>query len=207
MGHPREEANVSLLSKYLPRHQFAERHVTVVAGTAAAIHAVLARLEPRDDRFIAGLIALRELPGRLTDRRVGPARFGLQTFTLLERSASETVYGLVGRFWRLDFGLVPVDDGAAFVRFDTPGIAKLAMSFETEALPDGRTRLTTRTRIHAPDRATRLKLLAYWIAIRPASGLIRRRILRLVKRQVEAARAEAEDRPGQPSTRASASAM
>lgn len=198
---------MSLLSKYLPRHQFAERHAIIVAGTADAVHAVLARLEPAEDRLVARLIALRELPGRLASWHARPAHFGLQDFTLLERSRTEIVYGLVGRFWRLDFGLVPVADGAAFLQFNAPGVAKLAMSFETEALADDRTRLTTRTRIHGPDRATRLKLLAYWIAIRPTSGLIRRRILRLVKQKAEARSAEADGRLGQPSTSASASAV
>jgi len=42
--------------------------------------------------------------------------------------------------------------------------------------------VTTETRIACNDRADYRRMLAYWIAIRPASGFIRREILRLLAR-------------------------
>lgn len=95
-------------------------------------------------------------------------------------------HSLVGRFWRLDFGLEPVIDGQAFLAFDEPGVAKLVMAFDAQPLPSGDTMLATTTRIYCADKATRLRMLPYWTAIRPVSGLIRRRTLRLVKRAAEA---------------------
>ena len=49
------------------------------------------------------------------------------------------------------------------------------------AQPKGQgTRLTTRTRIWCGDEASRRRFNLYWLLIRPASGLIRRRLLRRV---------------------------
>ena len=50
-------------------------------------------------------------------------------------------HSLVGRFWRLDFGLEPVIDGQAFLAFDEPGVAKLVMAFDAQPLPSGDTML------------------------------------------------------------------
>ena len=54
--------------------------------------------------------------------------------------------GLVGRFWRLDGGLVPIPDADAFLRYAEPNVPKLVMNFSAE--PDGEgTRLSTETRV------------------------------------------------------------
>ena len=47
----------------------------------------------------------------------------------------------------------------------------------------GGTRLTTETRVFAPDRSVRRRFALYWTAIRPGSGMIRRMWLRAVKRR------------------------
>ncbi len=176
----------SLSSRYLPVHHFAERHAITIRANAAAIQNAVAGLDPADDVLIGRLIQLREIPGRLFGRTGSEAPFGIHTFTLLARTDNEVAYGLVGRFWTADFGLEAIPDGAAFQAFDRNDAAKLVMNFETQALGEGRTLLTTRTRIYCADRASRIKLLSYWMLIRPVSGLIRRRILRLVKTKVEA---------------------
>jgi len=59
------------------------------------------------------------------------------------------------------------------------------MTYIAEPQPDGRTRLTTITRVACPDAATRRRFAPYWYLIRPASGFIRGRALRRVKKMVE----------------------
>lgn len=179
------QSAASLSDTYLPDHHFAERHSITIHANAAVIQDAIAHLDPADDALIGLLIRLREMPGLVFGRTVSQAPFGIDAFTLLARTENEIAYGLVGRFWTADFGLETIPDGAAFEAFHRAGTAKLVMNFETEVLADGRTRLTTRTRIYCPDRASRLKLLPYWMLIRPISGLIRRKILGLVKAKVE----------------------
>jgi hypothetical protein len=139
-----------------------------------------------DDPIARVLIALREMPNRLAGR-LGFASslqdrpsFGIANFTFLGRDGdSEIAYGLAGRFWQSNYGLVSAADANAFSALNPAGIAKLVMNFTAEAEGSG-TRLTTRTRVWCADDATRKSFNPYWLLIKPASGLIRRRLLRRV---------------------------
>lgn len=174
------------LDRYLSTYQFSEVHACDVAAEPAAILDGVAAYRPAADRFFRLMIGLRELPMRALGRPdAARPPFGLHNFTLLDRSESEIVYGLIGRFWRPDYGLEPVADGAAFLGFDAPQVAKLALAFEARPGPDGRTRLVTETRVSCASRAARLKFTPYWLLIRPVSGLVRRRMLAAIKRDSE----------------------
>ena len=80
----------------------------------------------------------------------------------------------VGRPWSPRSGLRHVVD---FADFDEPGWAK--MGLDLRARPDGDgSRLETETRVFLTDRASRRRFAAYWLVIRPFSGLVRRRWLK-----------------------------
>lgn len=173
--------------KYLPTSQFEERHEILVNGQPSAILDAVQGFDPTEDRLISVLLGLRQLPHKIIGRKADAREsFGLKDFTLLERSDHQMAFGLVGRFWRLDFGLEQIADGRAFTAFSRPGVAKLVMSFNTDRIDEGHTRLSTQTRIFCPDRSTHLLIAAYWTIIRIASGVIRQRMLRQVKTRVEA---------------------
>ncbi|MCO2081162.1 hypothetical protein O1L52_05285 [Pseudomonas aeruginosa] len=91
--------------------------------------------------------------------------------------------GLVGRFWRADFALERIADGEHFRCYDQPGVAKLVLCFRCTPSASG-TLLHTETRVFCPDRASRLRFTPYWLAIRPVSGLIRRRLLAGIERRL-----------------------
>lgn len=123
-------------------------------------------------------MALRTLPSRLLRLEV---RVGMPSFTpLASDGKSETVAGLIGRFWRLDGGLVPIADAEAFARLAGPGTPKLVIGYRATPDPLG-TLLTTETRVFCPDRSSLLRFAPYWTLIRIPSGLIRRRTLRAIK--------------------------
>ena len=174
---------MSLLDKHLPRYQFVERHHVVVDAPPERVIEAVVDFLPPDDRITNALMWLRRLPGRLTGRP--PPTFGVHSFTPLDwEPGRETVSGLVGRFWRLDGGLVAIADAEAFDRYAEPGTAKLVIGFA--AAPQGpATRLTTETRVFCPDRYALLRFAPYWALIRLASGLIRRRALKAIKASVE----------------------
>jgi hypothetical protein len=179
---------MTLSAKYLTAYQFEECHDILIHSPPSAVLDAVERMEAGDDMFIRSLIWLRQLPDRLFPQTAKPAAsFGLKDFTRLERTERQLAYGLVGRFWRLDFGLEAIADGPAFQAFAQPGVAKLVMSFDAEPLAGGVTRLVTRTRVFCPDDATRRRLRPYWIAIRPASGFIRGRMLAMVRKLAEKA--------------------
>jgi hypothetical protein len=132
------------------------------------------------------MIALRESPLRIARalRRTAeapPPPFGMDRFTLLARDDAEIVYGLAGRFWRIDYALAPVAGGLAFERWKVPGSARLAMNFAVRADGAGGAILSTETRVAATDAAGRRAFAPYWYLIRPVSGLIRRRTLHAIR--------------------------
>lgn len=181
---------MSLLDKYLPVYQFAERHDVLINSSPGTVLDAVQAYDSSSDRIVLLLTKLRELPGRLLTRlgfaaKSRPANFGLGDFTPLDRDGDrEMAAGLVGRFWRLNYGLVPLPDAAAFTAFARPGNAKLVLGFRAEPVGD-RTRLVTETRVYCPDRMSLLPFTLYWLVIRLPSGLIRRRFLGNLKRTVE----------------------
>lgn len=175
---------MDLIKNYLPHYQFAEEHSRYIPASPAHVLDVVGQPDVVDDPIARGLIALREMPNRLAGR-LGFAStlqqrsaFGFSDFTFLGRDGDrELAYGLAGRFWQSDYGLVAVTDAIAFSLLNPSGIAKLVMNFTVEAEGAG-TRLTTRTRVYCGDDATKRSFRFYWLLIRPASGLIRRRLLK-----------------------------
>lgn len=182
---------LSLAERLLPDYQFSERHQLEIAATPTAILDAVATLEADDDPLIRRCLQLREAPARLA-LRLGlrnalqdRPRFGMHSFSLLARDSEQSAYGLVGRFWQSDFGLRPCTDDETFRAFSEPGVARLLMIFRCQPIAHGKTLLLTETRVHCPDRASRLAFTPYWLAIRPVSGLIRQRMLRSVRARAE----------------------
>lgn len=179
---------------WLPSVQFHERHERrkLVAEADALLNAA-EQYDDREDPVMDTLLRLREWPARMAVRlgfrnaSAGRPRFGLADFVRLQRSGDTLVYGLVGRFWRPDFGLETIDSPEAFRRFDRPGVAKLVLRFDVHHESDGSTTLRTETSIHCPDGWTRALLTPYWYAIRPASGWLRHRILAAIARRASQA--------------------
>jgi hypothetical protein len=179
----------TLLDTYLPTYQFSERHSAWVNASPREVLDVIMDYDFTADDLTAALMALRRLPGRLVSKVLPhvavPENFTMRTFTPLARDADrEMAAGLVGRFWRLDGGLVPIADADAFLRYAEAGVPKLVMNFSAE--PDGnRTRLSTETRVYCPDAISQLCFTPYWYAIRLGSGLIRRRFLSRIRAQFQ----------------------
>jgi hypothetical protein len=177
---------MSFIDQFLAAYQYSERHSCLVAADPRTVLNAVEAYRPDADPLFKVLIGLRELPMRLM-RRQDQLRepFGLHNFTLLGKTDDALVYGLIGQFWRSDFGLRSVGDGEGFMSFNELGVAKLVLGFSTSPERNAQTRLVTETRVYCPDRGSRLKFLPYWLVIRPISGLIRRRILSSIKRESE----------------------
>jgi hypothetical protein len=184
---------LTLIDRYLPAFQFRERHELIAEAAPASLLDAVTLPGVTEDPWTQVFIRVREWPDRLIGAFGGTAGlkdragFGIADFTKLGRDADrELAYGLIGRFWQSDYGLVAFDNAAQFDSFDGVGLAKLVLNFTTETLADGRTRLMTETRVFCTDRRAILRFTPYWWLIRPVSGLIRRRLLARIR---DAARA------------------
>lgn len=185
-------ATDDLIAHWLPDAQFSEHHNGLIHGTPDDILNAFEEFDVSDDVLVRSMLALREAPSRLWGRLGGASnltdkpRFGLTDFTLLERTPNAVAFGLCGKFWKLDFGLVDIDNPKAFQSLNTPGVARLAMVYVLEATDNPEIfNMVTETHIHCHDRAAYIRFLPYWLAIRLGSGFIRKRILARLKHQMQ----------------------
>ena len=164
-----------LIDRLLPHCDFFERHATRVDATQEQIYDVIRHGEFTANPIIRVLITLRGLGrGR---RTFSLDAFLKQGFVLLaDDPPREIVLGLEGPFWKPNCKLQTVD----FTRPVPSGSARAAWNFHVAA--DGT--VVTETRVLCADDA-RAKFRAYWLVVRPFSGLIRRLMLRSIRLEAE----------------------
>jgi hypothetical protein len=159
----------------LPVYHHRERHSLHVEATPEAALAAARETQLGDVPVVAVLFRLRGL--RAPGGRPIWASMQARGFRLHD---PETLV-LVGRPWSPAGGLRAVSD---FAGFDEPGYAKMGM--DLRALPEGAgARLETETRIYLTDASARRRFAAYWLAVRPFSGLVRHLWLRAARRRAE----------------------
>jgi hypothetical protein len=118
---------------------------------------------------------------RLTMRDVVAGGFTV----IAEDPPRELVLGVDGAFWRLGGDLRRVD-ATSFRGSQPPGTARAAWNFHLVERADGACALSTETRVRCADASSRRRFRAYWLIVRPGSGLIRRMMLRSIRRAAEA---------------------
>lgn len=182
------------IDEWMPAYQVHTEHAIHVAAPPAQVFATARATDLGRPLVVRALMGLRSLPALLrSGARPGPPPaaapldgFMRGRFTVLaERPGEEIVLGLQGRFWTATGGLVPVDR-ATFTDGPPHGIAQAAWNFRVTPERGG-TRLTTETRVRFGDAASAREFARYWLVVKPFSGLIRRRMLLLIRRDAEAA--------------------
>ena len=169
---------MKLIDQFLPTYHFAEQHSRRVRAPAHRAAALLRSVDLSQSWLIRTLFRLRGVPAG------GLGTMFDEAFTVLQDDPMRgIVVGSVGRFWRIGGGIVPIVDAREFSSNDAQGCARLAWAFEFTPTPDGGCLATTETRVSCNDEAALWPMTAYWVLIRPASGLIRREILRLLARR------------------------
>ena len=186
----------TLLDEFMPVSDVAAAYEVVVEAPAAKVYESLLRHSLLDSRLARFLMAVRSLPGALAGLLRGRSlqRFCLPTLgkieasnfvKLAERPGEEMVLGLIGRFWKLRGGLVPVKTADEFIAFDPAGYTKAVVNVRVVPAGGGSCRLSTETRVRATDAISRRRFLRYWTLVGPFSGLLRRDMLRRIKREAE----------------------
>ncbi|KVU30144.1 hypothetical protein WK65_05530 [Burkholderia ubonensis] len=171
---------------FIPSFRFHEIHQSrPIAADARRIIDAVTSLDMRADPIVDALLTVREFPstviGALRNESARRERFGFDTFTPLQRDDRSLTLGLVGQFWRPALDVRTIDDAAAFMRHADPRDAKLVLRFEVVECGHGAHALRTETFVHCPTARTRILFTPYWLAIRLASGWIRRRTLAAVE--------------------------
>ena len=173
-----------LIDHYLERFDFVEQHKVLIGARPDLVYRSALNVNFADESLI--IRSLLWLRGMSTEGfsldRIEQSNFK----KLDEDPGHELVLGIVGRFWTIFGGLQKIHSGDEFRNFETPGYAKAVWNFSVEE-SNGRTCLSTETRIRCIDDASRRSFGRYWTLIRPFSGLIRIKMLNEIKRKAEAA--------------------
>lgn len=159
-----------IIDRLLPRYDFSENHAIRVRATPERIWDVVRHGELAVHPVIRLLLRLRGMRYRKTSSL---QRFLDSGFHLLaEEPPREIVLGIEGPFWKPSCKLGDPDFSKPVPR----GVARGVWNFAVAA--DGT--VSTETRVLCGDGARR-KFAAYWLVVRPFSGLIRRFMLRAIR--------------------------
>ncbi|MEB5476856.1 hypothetical protein [Acinetobacter pollinis] len=180
---------MSLANKYLSNYQFHEKHQIIIEASIQEVQDTIDSYDSIDDSFFRIMILLREIPMRFLNRlgiykNVPVAHFNMHNFIKLEHNSNEQIYGLIGKFWKLNYGQFIIKENSDFLDFKKPHYAKLLLIFNVKKVNEKEVLLTTETRIHCLDTYALKRFRIYWYLIRPISGLIRMKILRSIKNQI-----------------------
>jgi hypothetical protein len=195
----------ALLDELMPTYDVVERHRTLVRASPERVYAALRAADLSSGPVARALLAVRVLPAALVAFARSPrdataelrerrrkrvrgrrlADFERAGFRVVaERAPEELVIGLLGRFWTPRGGLCADVDADDFRAGPPSGHALAGWSFTVAPRAGGLTELATETRVRcAVDACTRFR--AYWLVVRPGSGLIRRAMLRAIRREAE----------------------
>jgi len=157
---------MSRLDDVLPHYDVREEHERRVEAAPETAVAAALGIPIAPDAIVRTLLRVR---GLSTGGSVLGALRAIGLRPLVDEPAC-VVFGAAGRPWSRRGALVP---------FDKAGPGQVRMAVEISA--DGST-LRTETRVEAMDAGARRSFRAYWLAVGPFSGLIRRRWLAAAER-------------------------
>lgn len=173
------------LDDFLPVYEFSERHRLAIDAPPARIDAAFREVSIADIPVARALWWIRRL-GRPYGDTTKPFIGGELPGVVLEDVPEEgIVLGLTGQFWRLLGGqrdAARPTTPAEFLDYDRPDTCKGVIDFRV-----GEGSLSTETRVHVRDPASRRKFRRCWFVVKPFSGLIRILMLRAARRRAEAA--------------------
>jgi hypothetical protein len=182
-----------LIDDFAPNPDARETHSIAINAPREIVYRALWTADLGGSALIKGLLALRSLPQFIASGfRSSPRnhQVTLQTIinsgfgVLAEKPNDEIVLGVTGRFWRPTGNLSPFNR-SDFNRPVPAGLARGVWNFEISEGNNRQTILRTETRVICGDPASRRKFLAYWVIVRPFSGLIRLIMLRRVRQASE----------------------
>jgi hypothetical protein len=180
----------SLIERFLPTYEVAERHEVDVAAPAELTMAAARDMDLYRSPVVHAVFAIRTLPSRL---RGAPPRMpasllqetlALGWRILAEVPGREIVVGAVTQPWRAEVEFRGIDPDA-FAGFAEPGYAKIVWTLEAIPLGPAASRFRTETRVSTTDPHSRALFRKYWAALSPGILIIRRQSLKLVKADAE----------------------
>jgi hypothetical protein len=171
---------MNLLKKYLSKYDYNETHSIVVDATPSECYQQTFEIDLAQSKIISFLFKMRGMPFSKTKFRDFTNEV---KFTLLEEDApSEFLYG----FWA-NSNVEWVRDKETFINGGKGYRFQSVWNFKFEDLGNAKCLVSTETRVKCLTKATKFFFSIYWFFIKSFSGLIRKEMLRLIKKEIEKA--------------------
>lgn len=169
---------VKLIDKYLPRYSFKEYHETVINGSMENVYKTAKNFDLSKSNLIKWLFKIRGLP---TDRMNLQGFISDIGFTNIEENIP--IENLIG-FWAR-YKIAPITNPDDFINNNYPARVKVVWNFYLEELSSNQIKLSTETRVLCISPFTKLTFGLYWMIIKPFSGVIRKKMLQIIKQDSE----------------------
>lgn len=166
-----------LLDKYLSKYTFKEYHEIAIAASKEQAYAAARHLDFSKSKIIKFLFMLRGLP---TDDMTVEGFSNRVNFTFLEEIPNEEF--IIG-FWA-NTGIEKIQDRNQFAKDNTSRRLKVVWNFKINPIEDNLVVVSTETRVYCIALITKVFFSLYWALIRPFSGLIRMKMLGLIKENI-----------------------
>ncbi|MCG8531178.1 MAG: hypothetical protein MI749_10990 [Desulfovibrionales bacterium] len=164
----------SLIHKYLPRYSFREYHEILVDAPIDKVYEEAWDFDLSKSKTISLLFKLRGLPTKHLNLQNFIGDIG---FTNLEaRPPHENLIG----FW-VRTKILPIPSHGAFINNSVSPWTKAVWNFQFEEEDSSQTRVSTETRILCVSPISKISFRLYWWIIKPFSGLIRKKMLSIIK--------------------------
>ena len=164
---------MSKLNVFLPKYDFSEKHTTLIKATPEEAYKALQNIDFTKSFVIRLLFWLRGLKSH-------SYHMIKNHFTVLyDEPSKEIILGVIGQPWILKKEILKCSK-EDFLRFNEPHYVKAVWNFDFQR-QGKETLITTETRIYCTDEASRKKFKIYWTFVRPFSGLVRIKILKLIR--------------------------
>jgi hypothetical protein len=178
------------LDAIMPEYDFHEKHQIVINASLEKVYSAVKAVTAREILIFRALMSIRNIPAKRSfimnaDLPLLDVIYKKGFKLLADITNSEIVFGVIGQFWKMASSEeIVIKDYYDFMKYNEPVYLKATSNMRVESI-NGKTLLTTETRILATSSEAKRKFRIYWIIIRLGSGFIRRMWLRAIKRRAE----------------------
>jgi len=175
-----------LIDEFLPGYDVSNKYAVTVNASPERVFEVVRRFDITKASLAMLLFRLRGIQEAWSEEKKFDVDSLVKTgFVVLgEDPAQEFLLGLIGKFWVPTGDLVDFSP-KEFAGFDKPGYAKVCWNFTVKDLGKGKSLLETETRVLNTDETSKSYFGIYWFFVGALSGLTRKDILAVLKRQAE----------------------
>lgn len=167
-----------LLDKYLPKYTYKEYHEIQISCSKEQAYTAARNLDFSKSKTIKFLLTIRGLP---TNDMTLEGFSNQVKFTFLEEIQNEEF--IIG-FWAKVL-VEKILDRDQFAIDNKSRRLKVVWNFKIDPVKDGLVVVSTETRVYCIAMISKIFFSIYWAIIRPFSGLIRKKMLSIIKENAE----------------------